>query len=140
MTRGQMAFRIFTKGLGMTQTRRRRVVAQTIAQAEGGDALNNMWNSTENWPGATDYNSARVKNYPSEDAGVAATVKTFESSGHGYGKILTLLREDAPARQVVIAWGESDWGTASKLALEVWAMIMHVPGMLRLLERKQVAS
>ncbi len=138
MTRGQMQFRVMCGKMGMKQSRRRRVVGQTIAQAEGGSARNNMWNTTEKYPGATNYNSIGVKNYPSEDAGVDATTQTFKSKGHGYERIERLLREDAPARKVVIAWGESDWGTASKLALEVWSMIIHVPGMLRLLESRQV--
>ena len=48
-------------------------------RAEGGTAKYNAWNTTEPWPGATDYNSAGVKNYPSAYAGTAATVATLRN-------------------------------------------------------------
>lgn len=140
MTRGQMQYRIIVKKMGMKQSRRRRVAIQTVAQAEGGEAANNMLNTTESWSGSSLYNSVGVRNYRTEEDGVDATVETFKSPGHGYEKIERLLREDAPAKEIVEAWGESDWGTSKKLALEVWRMIISVPGMLRLLERKQVAG
>lgn len=113
---------------------------QTMAQSEGGSAKNNMLNTTEEWEGATDYNWVHVKNYPTEQAGVEATAKTFDSKGHGYERIERLMKADAPAKEIVQAWADSDWGTSKKLALEVWRMIISVPGMLRLMERKQVAS
>jgi hypothetical protein len=122
------------------KTRHTRVAYQAMAQSEGGSALNNAWNTTQDWPGATDYNSVHVKNYLTEDDGKGATAKTFESKGHGYERIERLMKEDAPSRQIVAAWADSDWGTSKRLAIEVWRMIISVPGMLRLMERKQVAG
>lgn len=49
------------------------------ARAEGGTARFNPWNTTEPWPGATEYNSAGVKNYPSAKAGIAATLATLRN-------------------------------------------------------------
>lgn len=134
-----MAARVM-KERGHPFTRRNRVVYMTMAQSEGGSARNNMLNTTEQWPGATDYNWVHVKNYPSEDAGVQATAKTFNGKGHGYEKIEKLLKEDAPAKQTVEAWADSDWGTSKKLAVEVWRMIISTPGLLRIFEKKAVAS
>jgi hypothetical protein len=48
-------------------------------RAEGGTAAFNPFNTTEPWPGATDYNTALVKNYPTASAGIAATVKTLRN-------------------------------------------------------------
>lgn len=139
MTRGEMAHRVM-KLRNHPKTRRTRVAYQTMAQSEGGSAKNNMLNTTQEWPGATDYNWVGVKNYLTEDDGVRATVKTFDSKGHGYEKIERLIKANAPARQIVAAWADSDWGTSKKLAIAVWLMIISTPGMLRLMERKQVAS
>lgn len=139
MTRGQMASRVM-KLRGHPKTRHTRIAYQTMAQSEGGEALNNMLNTTEQWPGAWNYNSVGVKNYPNEEAGVEATAKTFDSKGHGYEQIEKLLKANAPAKQTIEAWTSSDWGTSKKLANEVWRMIISTPGMLRLMERKQVAG
>ena len=111
-----------------------------MAQSEGGSAKNNCWNTTQDWPGATNYNWVGVKNYLTEDDGKQATAKTFDSKGHGYERIERLMKEDAPARKIVAAWADSDWGTSKKLAIAVWLMIVSTPGMLRLMERKQVAG
>ena len=51
-------------------------------RAEGGSARFNAWNTTEPWPGATDYNSAHVKNYPNAYAGTAATVATLYNGNY----------------------------------------------------------
>jgi hypothetical protein len=139
MTRGEMAHRVM-KRRGHPKTRHTRVAYMTMAQSEGGDAENNMLNTTQDWEGATNYNWVGVKNYRTEEDGVEATAKTFDSKGHGYERIEKLLKEDAPAKKIVEAWTESDWGTSKKLAVEVWRMIISVPGMLRIMERKQVAS
>lgn len=139
MTRGQMAHRVMALR-AHPKTRHSRVAYMTMAQSEGGEALNNMLNTTEEWPGAWNYNSVGVKNYPTEEAGVGATAKTFDSKGHGYEKIEALLKANASAKEIVEAWTSSDWGTSKKLANEVWRMIISVPGMLRIMERKQVAG
>lgn len=48
-------------------------------RAEGGEARFNAWNTTEPWPGSTDYNAAGVKNYPTATTGTAATVATLKN-------------------------------------------------------------
>jgi hypothetical protein len=46
-------------------------------RAEGGNATWNPLNTTQPLPGAIDYNSVGVKNYPSPIAGIAATAITL---------------------------------------------------------------
>lgn len=46
-------------------------------RAEGGRASNNPLNTTEPMNGATDYNSAGVKNYPTPVCGISATALTL---------------------------------------------------------------
>lgn len=47
------------------------------AQAEGGTAQWNPLNTTEPMPGATDYNSVHVRNYPTPISGISATALTL---------------------------------------------------------------
>src|SRR6476469_7415809 len=47
--------------------------------AGGGTAAWNPWNTTQNAPGATDYNSAGVKNYATAQAGYQATAGTLNN-------------------------------------------------------------
>lgn len=61
---------------------------------EGGAAANNPMNTTQPEPGATDYNSVHVKNYPSSLIGTRATVTTLEN-GY-YPAILAALRSGRP--------------------------------------------
>lgn len=44
---------------------------------EGGQAAYNPLNTTQGAPGATDYNSVHVRNYPDQATGVRATVQTL---------------------------------------------------------------
>jgi hypothetical protein len=44
---------------------------------EGGNAKNNPLNTTYNLTGATDYNTAKVKNYATAEDGIKATAKTL---------------------------------------------------------------
>jgi len=44
---------------------------------EGGNAKNNPLNTTYKLTGATDYNTAKVKNYATADDGIKATAKTL---------------------------------------------------------------
>lgn len=82
----------------------------------GGASLDGRWNplnTTENAQGATIYNTAGVKNYPSEAVGIDATARTIEN-GY-YPAVLAALRADAP----LATWIESaaihaeinTWGT-----------------------------
>lgn len=88
-------------------------------QAEGGHATYNPFNTTRSWPGATDYNSVHVRNYPTPSDGVQATVKTL-LSGHPvqtppktgyYSKIVTSLQNSADPLETAAALKASPWGT-----------------------------
>lgn len=56
---------------------------------EGGDATNNPLNTTLPEPGAGNYNSVGVKNYPSATVGAAATAATLRG---GYPNIVAALK------------------------------------------------
>lgn len=92
------------------------------ATAEGGSARFNPLNTTEPWPGATDYNSAGVKNYPSGADGIAATYRTLVN-GYYPGIVRDLRAGRLTAAQIVTRnEAEFDkWGTGAKLILEVLA-------------------
>jgi len=128
------------KRRGIPKTWRNRVVFMAWAQSEGGSARNNMLNTTLPKSGATDYNSVHVKNYPSAEVGIQATVETFDTPGQGYERFERAMKRDARAEDICRLIGESSWGTGSKLILEVWSWIVRVPGVLRTLERKQVSA
>ena len=49
------------------------------AVSESSQAHWNIWDTTEDYPGATDYNSAGVKNYPDIDAGLNAFKATINN-------------------------------------------------------------
>lgn len=90
------------------------------AVAEGGSSRFNPLNTTEPWPGATDYNSVGVKNYPTGADGIAATYLTL-SNGHYNGIVRDMRVKRLTAKQIVERnASEFDvWGTGSKLILEV---------------------
>lgn len=77
-----------------------RIVLGAQARLEGGTARYNPLNTTEPWPGATDYNSVGVKNYPNGAAGIAATAKTF-TNGYYNGIVADLRKGDLSARAIV---------------------------------------
>ena len=84
------------------------------ARAEGGSARYNPLNTTQPWPGATDYNSVHVRNYPSGAAGIAATAATL-TNGH-YDRLVADMRAGGhTARQLVERNGSQfdTWGTGA---------------------------
>lgn len=86
-------------------------------RAEGGHARHNPWNSTLPWPGATDYNSVHVKNYPNREAGVNATVKIISQSN--FSKLLRALRRHEDPYVIADILDEVPWGTSGRLVKEV---------------------
>lgn len=76
--------------LGAPQTQANVSSVVAWEQREGGGGANNPLNTTQAMPGATDFNSVGVKNYPSAAEGVAATVTTLHNGQ--YGDILLYLR------------------------------------------------
>ncbi len=87
------------------------IVVVSWETAEGTAAAYNPLATTHDMPGATTFNSAGVKNYPSLGVGVQATIDTVNwgASAHGYGAILNDLRNCAPAETTAMAINASDW-------------------------------
>lgn len=139
MRRGKFAAAV-TRGLGAEVTLHNRRAWAAQMQAEGGGAANNPFNTTQPMPGATNYNSVGVKNYVSAEQGIEATIKTLKGRGHGYEKIIRLLRANANAVQIVTAIGQSDWGTESTLALTVLDEIKRGVQNLAELDSREIAS
>jgi hypothetical protein len=87
-------------------------------RAEGGRARFNPLNTTQPWPGATNFNSAGVKSYKTRRNGVDATVKTLKNGN--YNKILRLLRKgNAGFRDLADAVDASPWGTDGSVIKQV---------------------
>lgn len=97
----------------------RRLLA-AWARAEGGSAGFNPLNTTQPWPGATDYNSVGVKNYPNGAAGIAATAATLVN-GHYNGIVADLRVGKLPAEEIVRrnASEFDTWGTGAGNVLRV---------------------
>ncbi len=95
----------------------RRLLA-AWARAEGGTAKYNPMNTTEPWPGATNYNTAGVKNYPTGAAGIAATAATLVN-GYYNGLVADLRSGKWTARQIVTrnAAEIDKWGTGAQRVL-----------------------
>jgi len=88
------------------------------ARAEGGTARYNPLNTTEPWPGSTDYNSVHVKNYPTGAAGIAATAATLVN-GH-YDGIVADLRAGKYTAREIVRWNAAEfdtWGTGAQRIL-----------------------
>lgn len=68
------------KKLGVVPTNEKIKFFVAWRQAEGGKALNNPFNTTKTMKadGITNYNSVGVKNYPTIDLGIDATVNTLK--------------------------------------------------------------
>lgn len=114
-------YRLLRKLHAPNSTQNRRLL-RAWARAEGGTARYNPLNTTEPWAGATDYNSAGVKNYPSGADGIAATYLTLVN-GHYIG-IVNSLRAGRMTAQRIVERNAAEfdtWGTGSNLILEVLA-------------------
>lgn len=105
-------------GIGAPVTPENKRFMYAWRAAEGGQAAFNPFNTTQGAPGATNYNTAGVKNYASEEQGVAATVKTLLNGR--YGDIVSALRDGGPGASAAAAQAlaRSPWGTG-ELVLRV---------------------
>ena len=83
-------------------------------QSEGGKASFNPFNTTKNMPGATIYNSHKVKNYKSMEDGVKATCETLKL-GY-YQDIVNGLKNDVGLYELSRMEGLKKWGTGQLLA------------------------
>jgi peptidoglycan hydrolase CwlO-like protein len=79
--------------------------------AEGTAAAYNPLATTHDFPGATDFNHVGVKNYPSLEDGIQATIDTLAlgSPTYGYGAVLASLAACAPAESTAAAINASAW-------------------------------
>lgn len=84
---------------------------------EGGSASFNPLNTTEDWPGATQYNPDGVKNYPSGKVGIQATYLTLVN-GH-YNGIVGGMRARVAAKTIVTKYADEfdTWGTGTTCIL-----------------------
>lgn len=82
------------RAIGAPVTAANLRVLDAWQRAEGSSSSWNPFNSEQSShaSGETNYNSAGVKNYPNEDAGVRATVATLKN-GY-YGPMITALKND----------------------------------------------
>lgn len=76
-------------------------------KAEGGSA-DNPFNTTQDAPGAVNFNRIGVKRYPSVDEGVEATAKTLLNGK--YNSILNALKQ-SHTHQAAVALASGPWGT-----------------------------
>lgn len=117
VTREQWAKRLLERAdWPVSRNNLRALVAWT--SAEGTKAKWNPLATTQPMAGATDFNSVGVKNYPSLESGLEATLKTLAYTDLGYGRIRKRLKENAPAYRTLRAVEKSAWGTGG-LALRV---------------------
>jgi hypothetical protein len=100
-------------GLGMPVTAENLKAMVAWQRAEGTKAAYNPLATTQNWDGATKFNSVGVRNYASYQDGIAATIKTLRN-GH-YGPILDALSRGNSAEAVGRAVAASPWGTGEGL-------------------------
>ena len=103
-------FQAVLQALGAPITPDNMVALRAWNQAEGMEPQNfNPFATTQAAPGATDVNSVGVKQYPSFDEGVTATVQTL-TNGY-YAPIVAALRAGNNSIAVGQAIANSPWGT-----------------------------
>ncbi len=97
------------KGVGAPVTQNNITYMRAWRRAEGGKATFNPFNTTQKYQGATNYNSVGVKNYPTMEAGIEATVKTLLNGR--YNDIVDSLKSDSPPQVTAASKSLSVWGT-----------------------------
>lgn len=104
--------------LGVPDTAASHTYYQAWAQAEGGAAAYNPFNTTQAAPGSTHYNSfgaggnSHVENYASYQSGLAATAQTLKNGL--YQPILSALGSgSATPMQLAQAEAQTPWGTGT---------------------------
>lgn len=105
----------FLQGIGAPVTDANLHAIVSWIQAEGGNAHWNPLNTTHEAPGATDYNSVGVKDYPDFETGLAAAIETLNFGAdhglYGYREIRYSLRSARRAGLTLRAVETSIWGT-----------------------------
>ena len=103
--------------LGAKETPEKIKFLKAWRQAEGGKAKNNPFNTTRDIPGEEDtiYNSHGVRNYPTRQEGLDATVATLRLPA--YKEIVDLLkRDDVTADEIANSQALKTWGTGELIA------------------------
>jgi hypothetical protein len=101
-------FKAVLQRLGLPVTDANLKFMRAWQKAEGGDETN-PFNTTQDAPGASNFNSVGVKRYPDMATGVNATVQTL--SNGLYENILAALRAGNDPLAVANALANSPWGT-----------------------------
>lgn len=106
-------FESVLKNIGAPVSTNNLSLLYTWAKYEGGDAQFNPLNTTQNANGATNFNSAGVKNYPDFKTGVEATAKTLQNKY--YPELLDALKKNKPLNSwennPAIVSNVRTWGT-----------------------------
>lgn len=115
--------------VGIPNNHENIVIGIAWADSEGGlpptpDADNNPLDTTEPAPGATDFNTAGVKNYPSWTEGVEATVETL-TNGFYDALIETFKNPAANAQEKINAVNSSPWG--SFISMQLYSEVLANP-------------
>lgn len=93
-------------------------IAAWTAQ-ENTKARYNPLATTQKWDGATDFNTVGVKNYPSPEIGIQATVKTLSYSFDGYQDIRDGIRTNNP-EQAMDGLFKAPWGSNATSVQRIW--------------------
>jgi len=104
----------FVRTMGFPATYNTHVALLGWMQGEGSPCRWNPLDTTEPWGGATNCNSAGVKNYPSEQAGLDATAATLKN-GY-YTAILNAFHGNDHPLTIAAAIANSVWGTKDAVA------------------------
>jgi murein L,D-transpeptidase YcbB/YkuD len=103
------------RAVGIPETTENIEIGVAWAQAEGSRALNNPLDTEQGEPGATDFNSAGVKNFPSWTEGIDATVTTLTNGD--YEAVIEAFKNPAASLMDKLnAVNSSPWGTTISLA------------------------
>lgn len=136
-TRSEFA-RHFLRGIDAPADDKKNLYAMVAwMQAEGWAGKFNPLNSTQPWPGSTDFNAVPVQNYQSFEDGVGATVKTLNYGAdhklYGYARIRHCFRNRVNPALTLEAVEDSAWGTgglASRCLKQVkddWSLYRALP-------------
>jgi hypothetical protein len=96
------------KRIGAPTTGQNLAFMRAWQRAEGGDATN-PFNTTQEAPGATNFNSVGVKRYADQKSGIDATVKTLLNGR--YANIIRAMQQGNDPLSTARALAASPWGT-----------------------------
>lgn len=101
------------KGLGVSSPNESQIrFMKAWRQHEGAKATYNPFNTTQSAPGATNYNSVKVKNFINRSQGLKATLQTLNNGR--YGAIITAIKNiktDDDINNAMQAVNDSPWGS-----------------------------